>query len=197
MTAERHGYDVNIITDYHSFGLLERESPDLCADRIDYALREIKPETARQIFNGLIVFDGRIVTKDLKTAAIFGREFLSLQVNHWGGYEAVARYYHFSNVLRLALQKGVIKHSDFLENDEFVIEKLENSANEEILDGLAHLRQKPLPTVNEGVVVYKKFRYIDPPFLHKRGLVKLSSVDSEFVTLLEEAKQNNNKGVLV
>ncbi len=75
---ERHGYDANRIIDYHNFGLLERDSPDLCADRIDYALREFEPETAKQIFNGLIVVDRQIVTRDFETAYVFGREFLAL-----------------------------------------------------------------------------------------------------------------------
>lgn len=193
----KYGYYVNRIVDYHHFGLLERESPNLCADRIDYALREIKPETARQIFRGLIVFDGQIVTKDFTTAANFGREFLSLQINHWGAYEAAARYYHFSNVLRLALQRGVITHSDFLKDDEYVVKKLENSGNREILDGLDYLRQKPLPVVEKGKIVHKKFRYIDPPFLYNGDLVKLTSVDMEFVALLEKARESNKKGVLV
>jgi hypothetical protein len=194
---ERHGYDVNRIIDYHHFGLLERASPDLCADRIDYALREFDPETARQIFFGLTVVEGQIVTRDFKTAAAFGREYLALQINHWGGYEATARYHHFSNVLKLALERDVIRHSDFLENDEFIIKKLENSTDAEILDDLNYLKQKPLPIVDKGVVVHKKFRYIDPPFLHEGILVKLSTVDSKFVALLEEARESNRKGVLV
>jgi uncharacterized protein len=34
----RYGLAVETVTDYHRFGLLERELPDLCADRLDYAL---------------------------------------------------------------------------------------------------------------------------------------------------------------
>ena len=38
---ERHSFNIERIADHQSFSLLEREIPELCADRIDYCLREL------------------------------------------------------------------------------------------------------------------------------------------------------------
>ena len=58
------------ISDYHSFGLLERDLPDLCCDRIDYCLRDsvcyglIDQKKANQILNGLMVLVSSICLKN-------------------------------------------------------------------------------------------------------------------------------------
>ena len=38
------GFDVKQIADHHRFKLLERDAPEMCADRLDYALREFPIE---------------------------------------------------------------------------------------------------------------------------------------------------------
>ena len=37
---DKHGFDVKRILDEHKFPLLEKDLPDLCADRVDYTLRD-------------------------------------------------------------------------------------------------------------------------------------------------------------
>lgn len=194
---ELHGHSVERVTDYHHFGLLERDSPDLCADRIDYSLREIDSELASEIFDGLAVFEGQIVCKGLETSAKFARAFLTLQTKHWGGYEAVARYHQFASTLKRATNIGVIIQEDFEIDDAHVVKKLTSSKDKEIIKRLDYLRQRTLPTVNEGITVYKKFRHIDPPFLYGGELIHLSDLDYNFVSLLDEARKDNRTGVLV
>lgn len=194
---ESHGYSAERLTNYHHFGLLERESPDLCADRVDYSLREFNPRLASDIFSGLIAFDGQIICRDLETSAKFGRAFLTLQTEHWGGYEATARYHQFASILTRAINIGVISPEDFDKDDNHIVDKLRTSSDKDITDRLDYLRQRKLPRSSEGVTVYKKFRYIDPPILMSGNLVRLSEVDYNFVSLLDEAREDNRKGVLV
>ncbi|HLB60013.1 MAG TPA: HD domain-containing protein [Patescibacteria group bacterium] len=193
----RYGYSVDRITDYHHFGLLERDSPDLCADRIDYSLREFSAETAGKILDGLTVFDGQIVCRDYQTAALYGRAFLNLQQEHWGGYEAVVRYHLFAKTLRTALKAGIVSADDFLLHDEHIISRLKASGNTKILVGLEFLKQRTIPPAKSGVVVYKKFRYIDPLYLARTSLIRLSEKDGEFRELLNNARRGNKEGVLV
>lgn len=194
---KKYGYSIKNLADYHNYGLLERESPGLCADRIDYSLHELKPETARKILKNLAVVKGQIVCKNKKTAAVFAREFLTLQAKHWGGYEGTARYHLFGQVLKKALEEKVISQKDFWREDEFVVNKLKASTNNKVLTSLAYLRQKPLPKVRNGVIVHKKFRFIDPLFVNGEKLINISAVDKKFVELLKRAKEENKKGVLV
>ncbi|MBM3284104.1 HD domain-containing protein [Candidatus Gottesmanbacteria bacterium] len=191
------GFSVDRVIDYHHFGLLERSSPDLCADRVDYSLQEFELKLALEILGGLTVSSGQIACINLETAAKLGRGYLNLQVNHWGGYEAVARYFVFSSVLKIALERGIIKKSDFLDVDSHITEILTVSSDLDIKRRLAFLRQKPLPTTTKGRVVVKKFRYIDPPILIEKGLERLTSVDNEYRKLLEKARNDNQKGILV
>lgn len=39
-TIQRHGYDPDRLLDEHNYTLLERDAPRLCADRVDYGLRD-------------------------------------------------------------------------------------------------------------------------------------------------------------
>ena len=61
---KKYGYDFNEVN-YKKFKLLDRKIPYLCADRIDYALREFPKPLARYCFAGLAVRNGKIVFKDL------------------------------------------------------------------------------------------------------------------------------------
>ncbi len=139
LILQRHGYLVDRITNYHNFGLLERESPDLCGDRVDYLLREIDPVVAGEIFVGLTTFEGQIVCKDQDTASKLGQAFLSRQIEHWGGWEGVSRYYLFSSVLKRAMVLGIIKKEDFLVDDEYIGGKLEGCIDKIISNTLAEL----------------------------------------------------------
>lgn len=194
---KKYGYSIKNLTNYHNYGLLERESPELCADRIDYSLRELEPDIARKIFKNLTVVEGQIVCKNQKTAATFARKFLALQTKHWGEYEGVARYHLFAGALKEALKKKIINQEDFWREDKYVVNKLKASKDNEILKSLAYLRQKPLSRVKNGVIVRKKFRFIDPLFINGKELINISAVDKKFVELLKRAKEKNEKGVLV
>ena len=68
---ERHGYSPHEIADYHRFGLLEKAAPDLCADRIDYLLREVGFEAAWMCLPQLRVFNGEIVFAEEDSALFF------------------------------------------------------------------------------------------------------------------------------
>lgn len=194
----KHGFGVDRITNYHHFTLLESELPLLCADRVDYSLRELPSGQAQDIFKGLATVDGQIVCADLETAAKFGRAFLRLQIEHWGGYEAVARYAYFSSILREALETGIIMHEDFLTDDQIIMAKLKESADMRVLEALQALRQNPLRrSSGSGEVFYKKFRFIDPSFITNRGLTHLTEADQEFNQLLDTARAENEAGIIV
>jgi uncharacterized protein len=197
MILNAYGYSLDRIIDYHNFGLLERDGPQLCADRVDYALREANIELAQSIAAGLIVVDGKLICRDQETASQMGRLFIHCQLNNWGSYEGVARYHLFSAALKRALALGIIDKEDFMLDDEYVVSKLKTSTDHQIQKLLNYLRQKPLPKVDTGIVVYKKFRYVDPQFLDGNKLVKLTDTDIEYRTVVEQARIDNQLGVTI
>ncbi|MBU2632401.1 HD domain-containing protein [Patescibacteria group bacterium] len=182
-----------------SFKLLETEIPNLCADRIDYALREFPLVIARKCFNNLCVKNKKIVFKNEEIALIFAKNFLLKQDLHWGGFEAVARYAIFGKVLKIALEKNIIRQSDFWEKEEaIIIKKLIDSKNSKIKQYLNILTKKSLKNLKRGKEIrYKKFRYVDPLFLKNGKILRLSLNNLKFKHLLKETKQENLKGVFI
>lgn len=195
----KHGFEVERIVDHHNFGLLERPAPDLCADRIDYALRELPQSIRRPILEGLTVAGGEFVFGNKTSAKLFGERYSGLQSNHWGSYEAVARYYLFSEVLKKGLAEGILSESDLDTTDDEVMAKISDCTDPEIIRSLKFLRQKPLPQVGSkpGIVKRKKFRWVDPKFMKGDRLVRLSETSHYYKFLLEQGLRENKQGVVV
>lgn len=193
----RHGLDVARIVDYHHFTLLEQAIPALCADRIDYSLREVTPTSlARQLFSDLTVRDNQIVFKSKESALVFARHFLERQKNHWGSFEAVSRYQLFAKALRRAMDLHLISFEDFWRDDEYVMSKVNVSADAEIQNLLSLLRHKSLAAwPKQSKPTHKKFRYVDPLYIEGLGVVNLSATDDDFHKALALARKENELGM--
>jgi len=115
-----HRLDPYEIFDLNKFKLLDYEIPYLCADRIEYSVRSLTPEFAIMVLNNLDIRDNRIVITDSNVAKDYAYKFLSLQNNEWGSPEAATRYYHFSEILKLAIKHGVLTIDDFDLDESFL-----------------------------------------------------------------------------
>lgn len=192
---KKYNYSPKTIADYHNFKLLERDIPDLCADRVDYSLRELPVTISKTLVKSLVNINNKIVFKNQRSALAFATNFLKLQKKHWGGFEGVSRFKLFSNILKLAIKDKTINLADFLKDDQYVIKKILKTKNNKILATLKILKNKKLPFSKETEVVYKKFRYTDPEFLSPEGIKRLSKVDPKFKKFIEQQRLNNKKGV--
>jgi len=184
------------IFNFNNFGLLDSEIPDLCADRIDYALREFSKKDSEVCWKSLAVADGKIVFRDKESARLFADNFLSLQMNHWGGFEAVARWHFFAKVLKRALDLKIIEFEDFYKDDIFVIKKLKANKDKEIQKILKMLSRKSLaglPLSDDRA--YKKFRYVDPPINEAGEIKRLTEMDPDFANKLKSAEKANKEGM--
>ena len=122
---------------------------------------------------------------------------MQLQREVWGNFEAISRYHHFSAVLRRALELGVIGREDFWGDENAITEKLKESNDNFIRDVLQSLRNPRLTPPMTGKIMYKRFRHIDPEFIDSNNIFRLSEEDRDFKKLLEHARQENEKGVMV
>lgn len=200
---KKYGSEPKKIVNLKEFKLLEQEIPNLCADRIDYALRDFhiwaNPKIVKNLIRNLANIKGEIVFTNFKSAYLFALTFLKCQREHWGGYEAVARYYLFSQILKRALDKKILIWKDLYQDDEFVVDKLIKSEDKKILTILNLLKNKPLPKNLKGKskIIRKKFRYVDPEFISDSQIKKLSQVSAKFKSFLEKQKCLNQKGVKI
>lgn len=190
---DMYGYRSEDFHKLEKFTLLEQEIPDLCADRIDYMLREMKQEgkdyEIEQILKSLINIDGRVYVKSEKSALMISREYLRLQREHWAGEQAANRYRMLADALLIAKDKGIITFDDFFTDDSSVMKKLQDSRNREILDKLRKLETGKFRIRND---LNKKLRYIDPLYFTERGVVKrLSETNFDFAEEIKLLKEES------
>lgn len=194
-----HNFHPGKIISYENFQLLESDSPNLCADRVDYSLREFPTSIAREYFDHLIVVDSKIVFDNHESAYLFAHDFLKIQMNHWGGFEVVSRWYYFAGILKKAMKKDLIVLDDFWRcSEDEILEKIKASGDKKILDSLELLANGTLVESSDiGRVSYKKFRHVNPEFMQDGKMFRLSEVDARFKKELEKARSDNKKGIII
>ena len=201
---EKYGLNVDRIANHKEDSLLEKELPDICADRVDYGLREmyylVDKKTPVELAKKILAIDNRMVFDSKDAAKKFAFMFLDRQKNHWGSPSKMFRWHIFSQAIKSALSKGIIRLNDFDRDDNYIMDKLINSNDPKIRRVLTTLRsQRPLNyQINESkplVTLKKKFRYVDPLFVEGGDLKKYSKADLSFMRIIEEEKSKNTNGV--
>lgn len=191
---KKYGYKPDRIAKLENYKILDKEIPELCADRIDYSLREFKNHTTKKNLNfclkSLITYNNEIIFTNKKAAQIFARTFIKCQIKHWAGYEAVCRYKIMADILKKALLRKIISKKYFLTDDWAVINKLLRSNDKDLVNGLQILKKKKInpKIVPQWKTLKKKFRYVDPKYLEDEKVYLLSKTDSTFADLIRNYK---------
>jgi hypothetical protein len=152
------------------YPLLERPLPLLCADRLDYFLRDglaCRVLTSREVWrilNHLTVIDTTIVFTDLTVAREAAALFDDMNRNWWASPTEAFIYNEFADALREAFRLGVIDDADLLTEDELVLAKLDASGSPLIAGKLALIRNfHPARIAGYNPRVIPKSRWLDPP----------------------------------
>jgi hypothetical protein len=115
-------------------------------------------------------------------------------MEHWGGLEAVSKFYRFAELFKDAIAKNIIRKEDFFHDDDYVLDKIKNSGDSGIIGSLEKLKEKAERNMI-GIIQLKKFRYIDPKILINGKMQSLSSIDHDFKTYLREQRRINDLGI--
>lgn len=194
----RHGYSVERVCNHDLFGLLERDAPDLCADRVDYALRESPQSVIDACADKLVHRDGKMVFADQVSARVFGDAYKHLQDTSWASRDVRSRYRLMGDALKIAIEEGIVNRDDLWLTDEVVLEKLTSSGQEDI-GKILHLLEQPdltdLPSMSEATHV--KFRHVDPLFVDGDSLSRLSTADPKFKSQLDADRLKNEEGLYI
>ncbi len=169
------------------FPLLEQDAPRLCADRVDYTLRNAFHRNMRRpvaiLLSSLAVYDNRIVMSSLKAAKEFWQLYDNLQETIWAGPGEIARMQLLGQAMKLVYDDGQLAADDFYTDDtklESVLRKSKNPKVKECIflldNGFRVVRDEKHPEYG----LRQKFRYIDPEFLENGKLMKLSRVFSAY-----------------
>jgi HD superfamily phosphohydrolase len=184
-----HGFDWHDFLHEEDYPLLEQPSPRLCADRVDYFLRDAQGlglATAVQIQNALdhlTVVNGRIATNDIETARWFGDTFMSADDASWSNFREVGLYEVTAQAIRRGLKVGTISEADFWTTDEPFWQKLRSANDPELQQLLALISTETDFVWDEDYPdfwVSTKLRSIDPDVVKNGRLVPLSTLDPDF-----------------
>lgn len=194
---EKYGFDLKYILDSTNFPLQETSLPDLCADRIDYALRGLihyrAYDRARvQYFvqhlraqNAQWIFDAYPV------ARAFAQEFKELNDIYYSNKETAAMFYRTSQWLLHAMHKGYIDASALYASDQSVIDRINayllhdhdlQRLWQRMNDPQIEIGKKGDPDVVEVIV---KSRVVDPLFQEGSHVYRVSDRDTSWQAVID------------
>lgn len=190
---KKHNYAISKIWDYEKhFEMLEKDLPYLCADRIEYNIKEafekklLSKNDLDNIMNDLTYKNGFWYFKTVESAKKFAMSSLYLTQNSWGSSRNLYVYEVFSEVLIKALKNKIITMNDMLYSvDEVVWKKIVSSKDPFIVEKLEQMQNYQanykLSSHKDYDFIFKsKFRGVDPLVKTSKEFKKLSEIDKEF-----------------
>lgn len=176
---KKFNFDIGRILDEHNFPLLEKPLPDLCADRIDYTLRDMVASEGfsnkiNSYISSFIVHNNEIIINEKLIAKDFSEDYLRMDEEKWSHPLEVALFQILADAIKIALKEKILTEKDLFEDDLFVYTKLEKSGNQLILKKLDMLSPN-LKIIDDPNDFHfhsrNKLRYINPKFLNSNGTI--------------------------
>jgi len=202
---KKHGFNLLSILPIEKWSLLEQPLPLLCADRIDYTLRDLSVynmiplEDVLKFVDQLRVMDNKICIKTIGAAEWFVKAYYTEVIDFFLHPSNVYGYVVLTDILRLAMDKQIIHFDDFLLDDSSVWKKLIDSKDEEVLQKIKDI-SKTVISDEEKYDIHqkKKVRIIDPLVLvDKVQLKKVTEVSTKVIELNQQALEKSLKGTFV
>ena len=177
------GFEPSEFDDDSIYPLLERPLPWLCADRLDYFLRDglacgvLTAEVIARILDNVEVVDNTIAITDMTIAREATERFAVMNREWWASPTEAYVYNEFALALRRGLDLGVIGDDDLLSTDDRVLGRLRSSGDPEILEQLRRIEHFD-PEQVDGYIprIIPKLRWLDPPVKIGDGLRLLSEL---------------------
>ena len=187
--------------DEADYTLLEQDLPHLCADRLDYFLRDAldlrltTPREVNKALKNLTAHQGRIVVTDLPTARWLGYTFIKCDQTSWANFREVGLYELAARAIRRGLEIGVLTAADIWGTDLPAWEKLRASTDPELQHNFQRVHkdtQFVWDDENPEFRVSTKLRSIDPDVLIDDENQPLSTLDPVFEHHRNEYLSNNS-----
>jgi hypothetical protein len=184
-----YGYDWQDFLEEERYTLLEQPAPALCADRLDYFLRDsfglglASPEQIQFALDHLIAQDGRIVVDSLPAARWLGDTFIAADDASWSNFREVGLYELTAQVIRMGLELGVLSEAELWSTDAHAWERLKASPNPELQAQIRLVSPNTRFVWDEDQPTFRlstKVRTIDPPVLLNGHVAPLSELDTDF-----------------
>ncbi|MFZ0543860.1 MAG: HD domain-containing protein [Candidatus Promineifilaceae bacterium] len=184
-----YGFDWSDFLDEGRYPLLEQPSPALCADRLDYFLRDgpglglMDVEQIQWALSHLIVHNGRIGVDDTAVATWLGDTYMAADQASWANFKEVGLYELTAQAIRIALEKEFLVEDDIWGTDEPAWTKLQAAPEPKIQELISLIRPETQFVWDEEAPDFRistKLRTIDPDVLIDGTFHPLSTLDPEY-----------------
>ncbi|EOP08262.1 metal-dependent phosphohydrolase [Bacillus cereus B5-2] len=203
----KYGYNYeDILLDDSKWTLLERSAPELCADRVDYTLRDmytygyISLEEVHRFLEDIIAVEGKMVLQSIEMAEWFTETYYKEVIDFFMKPMNIYGNDMLAKTLKLAIHKKIIQADDFLLEDDELISKLKQCSDPEVhaLVRKVHPNVKVKEDRNDFDLQQKnKVRLIDPPLLHDGEVIHSSVVSEKIKQMSEVAYEKAVRGMYV
>ncbi|MFZ2150984.1 MAG: HD domain-containing protein [Candidatus Absconditicoccaceae bacterium] len=188
---EKYGLNLNYILDDSRHPLKENNLPDICADRIDYSLRDafhydnISIEKINNILNHLKVIDNIWMFDNLEIAKEYSNLFLRMNEIYRSGMESAIMFQTVGDLFKYAWKVGYVQRDDFYTTDQKILEKMKQYLDKD--EKLSFYRQRMNNIIkcknnpdDFDAHIFLKSRFVDPFWDNNGKLLRLSDVDNQW-----------------
>jgi uncharacterized protein len=185
----RFGYNWQGFLHEEAFRLLEQPAPALCADRLDYCLRDSRDlgiATNAEVnwaLSHLVIAGGRIVMDDLAAARWLADTYLAADDASWANFREVGLYELTAQAIQTAFRLGVFTEDDLWGTDATAWARLNASSDRELQAQLRLVSKDTRFVWDEAAPTFRvstKLRTIDPHVLVDGRVRLLSEADPDF-----------------
>ncbi|MBE6023450.1 MAG: hypothetical protein E7231_09485 [Cellulosilyticum sp.] len=188
---------IDAVKDYHMYPIADNNSPRISADRLEYTMGNLwrygfsDYNTIKQYYDNLIVGeaeDGQpeLCFQDRTIAQQFAKDALRCSKVYISDEDRYAMQI-LSELLEVAIQRGVLIESDFMLSEKEIIDKLENDKSLNIswrnFRNLYDMVYDETAPIECRRTIKTKKRYIDPLVF---GNGRISEMDYAFKEMLED-----------
>ncbi|ODV90789.1 hypothetical protein CANCADRAFT_110742 [Tortispora caseinolytica NRRL Y-17796] len=197
---ESHNYDFEVVCCEENYPLVERSTPALCADRVDYGIRDamvynlLTVSDAKELLNDLQAFPSAdlsdpnraIVFKTAEIAAKFAEAYRNTDVIGWSDPLSGVCSSIMGEIIRTAVKANIISKFDLWITDDELWKILRSYNNEKIatllyqLDNVDSCQIVHTPDSNTIMLEFKRRRVNPPVRISSEKSMPLSQVAEEF-----------------
>lgn len=206
LLLKNNNIDINYILNENNFPLLEKPIPALCADRLDYFMRDtftIKTSTlsdVKKYLNAIIIHNNEFILNNLDIAREITNKFLETTLNFYATHFQAGSFELLANAFKIALKNRIITEDDLFTTDLEITNKLKQSKNKQILENLSLIELDKLvqgTKQDNDFFTKSKARFIDPKVLNNNKVSRLSELDNNFKQKIEHLKKKVQEGYYI
>ena len=197
---ENYGLNLETILDDKNFPLKETKLPDICADRIDYSLRdattfqEIDAAQVEYFLDNLVVKNKQWIFKNFESAKSFAELFRTMNNVYYSDLPSAIMFQVVADCLKYALQKNYISEADLYTTDALVVDKIKGFLAEDAqLNLLWERMNNKTPITNNpadyDATVFCKSRMVDPLCLVDGEVKRVSDVEPSWGEIVKKESQ--------